>query len=546
MGKNKNSYSVKAYIKNGELHIDGIEVSHPSKVNKNYRIYPNAKQKVSTFTKPYNKPVLAFHDSWKIIGYVLSASYRRKSHIDPELDAIVTNIVITDDKAIENFKRKLYRTFSVGMERQEAKCSICGKNIDDCEHEPGEYYDGKLCYTKAYIGDYLELSAVAVPADEMAFIPIETLANLSDDKISLDTLKNIEEDDIIHDMININYADVDEGIIDENVSIKIQDEYENKENGGNNMPKLEDLIDQVTSLGIGKDFLDVFLADFSEENKLELLQQLSEMLTKYDNDPDFFENYSWDNGIDMQLFESGALDDNDEDEEDKQVAPAGSKARNKMKTTFCGPNKTFPIPDCKHAATALAMLRWPKVAAKYKGQISKIRACIYRVGKKLGCPFTKTKSNANSESEPINDANTPKDKDFYEILIDYGKKVKEVEDLEDEYKKVKEMYDAAASENKKLRSIIDNIFDDIDSDKKNADEIASAIENLEVEKLQNIFDSLIAGGVDESDMDDNSDEHEDGPDDTEVYNKDEGKKYDPNSNEVSALLTSILEQKAKE
>jgi hypothetical protein len=66
--------------------------------------------------------------------------------------------------------------------------------------------------------------------------------------------------------------------------------------------------------------------------------------------------------------------------EDKTLT---AEQRKKMKSNvFCGPNRSFPVNDCKHYSTAKAFLD------RYKGpgDKSKIRACIERRGKALKCP----------------------------------------------------------------------------------------------------------------------------------------------------------------
>jgi len=61
-----------------------------------------------------------------------------------------------------------------------------------------------------------------------------------------------------------------------------------------------------------------------------------------------------------------------------------TKDRKKLKkSTFCGPNRSFPVNDCKHAATAKAYLGRSKFSAATK---KKIAACINRRAKALGCP----------------------------------------------------------------------------------------------------------------------------------------------------------------
>ena len=64
-----------------------------------------------------------------------------------------------------------------------------------------------------------------------------------------------------------------------------------------------------------------------------------------------------------------------------------TKDRKKLnKSTFCGQNRSFPVPDCKHVATAKAFLSRSKFSSSTK---KKIAACINRKAKQLGCNTTK-------------------------------------------------------------------------------------------------------------------------------------------------------------
>lgn len=71
--------------------------------------------------------------------------------------------------------------------------------------------------------------------------------------------------------------------------------------------------------------------------------------------------------------------------------PLTTKQRKKMKSgTFCGPDRSFPVPDCKHVAAAKAFLGRSKFSASTK---KKIAACINRKAKQLGCtPGKKAKA----------------------------------------------------------------------------------------------------------------------------------------------------------
>jgi len=64
-----------------------------------------------------------------------------------------------------------------------------------------------------------------------------------------------------------------------------------------------------------------------------------------------------------------------------------TKDRKKLKSgTFCGPGRSFPVPDCKHVGVAKAYLARSKFSAETK---KKIAACINRKAKALGCTVSK-------------------------------------------------------------------------------------------------------------------------------------------------------------
>lgn len=64
-----------------------------------------------------------------------------------------------------------------------------------------------------------------------------------------------------------------------------------------------------------------------------------------------------------------------------------TKDRKKLKkSTFCGPDRSFPVNDCKHVAVAKTYLGRSKFSAATK---KKIAACINRKAKQLGCNVSK-------------------------------------------------------------------------------------------------------------------------------------------------------------
>jgi hypothetical protein len=74
-----------------------------------------------------------------------------------------------------------------------------------------------------------------------------------------------------------------------------------------------------------------------------------------------------------------------------------TKDRKKLKSgTFCGPNRSFPVPDCKHVGVAKAYLGRSNFSAATK---KKIAACINSKAKALGCTPGK-KAKADVEEYP--------------------------------------------------------------------------------------------------------------------------------------------------
>lgn len=72
------------------------------------------------------------------------------------------------------------------------------------------------------------------------------------------------------------------------------------------------------------------------------------------------------------------------------AAPLTTEQRKKLKkSTFCGPNRSFPINDCSHYTAGLRLLNRSKFSDSTK---AKIKSCIIAKGKKMGCGGAKEKS----------------------------------------------------------------------------------------------------------------------------------------------------------
>lgn len=70
---------------------------------------------------------------------------------------------------IEEIEAGIKKEVSVGCSVRRAVCSVCGAESGSCEHIPGKFYDGKLCYRELCgAEDAYEWSFVAVPAQRNA------------------------------------------------------------------------------------------------------------------------------------------------------------------------------------------------------------------------------------------------------------------------------------------------------------------------------------------------------------------------------------------
>ena len=73
-----------------------------------------------------------------------------------------------------------------------------------------------------------------------------------------------------------------------------------------------------------------------------------------------------------------------------------TEQRKKMKsTTFCGPGRSFPVPNCKYVGIARAFLGRSKFSSSTKKKIS---ACISRKEKELKCKIAEKKAKSSYDT----------------------------------------------------------------------------------------------------------------------------------------------------
>ena len=149
--------------------IEGIH----SVVTRNFTYYsPDClKRSVSSWTNPYEKPVIMHHNQKDgvQIGRIKSVEYLEKSRAG--VPGLLFTCNVGDEEGIKGIKNGTLSTVSIGATVYEARCSICNQNIavdGPCEHDRGRYYDEKLCYWSMEDIEPKELSYVIVPSDRYA------------------------------------------------------------------------------------------------------------------------------------------------------------------------------------------------------------------------------------------------------------------------------------------------------------------------------------------------------------------------------------------
>lgn len=139
---------------------------------KNFTFYTEEglKAGLSSWTHPYNKPVLTHHNAHRgePIGRILNAEFSEKTLSGKP--GLIFTVEITDQDAIEKVLDGRYQTVSIGASTDKVTCNICGKDRTEewCEHWPGKKYDEQTCHF--IIGPTFgrEVSYVNTPSDENA------------------------------------------------------------------------------------------------------------------------------------------------------------------------------------------------------------------------------------------------------------------------------------------------------------------------------------------------------------------------------------------
>ncbi len=333
---------------------------------------------------------------------------------------------ITDSVAIQKLLDGRYLTGSVGASTNSASCSVCRQDwteLGQCEHKPGGIYDGAKCFIIAGDLRYSEYSFVNKPADRHSRV-LELNYNGIQDSIQLEN----EYEGRVYE-VQLQFPQYDSITTKEEEGMKT----EPKENKGGEV-ELQDSATEETqvdataaaeSTETSSEVADATSADatagtesaeagaeggketpVNDNTEEETVESL--MIKVLDEE----EGFEFTDEVEEKLYALlwdevlAAVNDGDLIIEAAVLKDAklSTASRKKLpKSSFCGPNRSFPVHDCAHVTAARRLIGRAKVSDSAK---STILACVSRKSKAMGCGGTASTKDAVQEVTNIqNDLN---------------------------------------------------------------------------------------------------------------------------------------------
>jgi hypothetical protein len=427
--------------------------SHAGLINRNFSMYSPAgvKDSCHTWVWPIPKPIQIHHDEHADpIGRVIGARYTPygggEGHSDSAVAAafklfdeasspsdvvkatrlleetgalaqdgwkgvgeLILEGIITDSSAIEKTLDGRYLGVSITQYPEEAFCNVCGRDYKKdgpCGHR-GEVDEesGRVGYLVVGKTRYTELSFVNAPADDHAMVvnagPVELSppVHASESKTSVsDSIRTISFQlvDSVNEVNSMSDGKVEDSVETGDETQHLAQTPDEAEAGNPNLAdKAEAPVEQ-------DELQEVLVPEVTVEEALTVLFEDSENLTE-----------------DLVEIINEALEDEVKSEEENKESDAvltTKKRKSLPSSTFCGPGRSFPVPDCKHVTAARRLI------GRYKGpgDRQRILSCVARKAKALGC-----KSAQKSEEETQRDSFQPledmTDERLQQALLDVEK-----------------------------------------------------------------------------------------------------------------------------
>ena len=455
-----------------------LEVSGPATFSDkltNGRIYPKKEvlKGANTWLEPYNRPVLKHHASGlnpfapaddpvgRVTGYKF-VSFNDFQGKDCFIDGVIKphptgsgalhlTAEITDKDTIEKILDKRLLTTSVGFGVGGMKCSICDHEWilnGPCEHKPGQIYGitlntsdkkskkvNKLAYLEVSDIKYFEWSFVNVPAAEGA--SITSVKQINDALEGVDnTIPRLSSEHLLFDSLTIGNNSF--SILEPSMKEVIEISSTGKED--------KNVECKACSIGDGSCSTD----SDSEEDEEDALYSDEEVAyanvlkSLVDTDLLDYDLLEKEDGLTKEDVEKiiNILED----------AKLTTRQRKSLKKSqFCHPSaRAFPAHDCPHVRAGFRLLNRAKVSESTK---AKIRACLNRKNKALGCGVNSKMSQKkdelqNQEQEVLQDK-------VEEKVLDSEKETDSLAEVEALKTKVSELEKALNDANDKIKALVE-------------------------------------------------------------------------------------------
>jgi hypothetical protein len=343
---------------------------------------------------PIKKQLASMRNLWKA-GVLNRDDWRGLGYIELLAE-------ISDGKTIEQIKDGRFDAVSTSFRSPgNAFCSICAQNLAKdgyCEHEMGEMYEddtehGHKLPAIVIPGKhiYKETSFIVFDADPLTSVEIVDTDNIENNKTY--NLTKEDTEDLSSDKVFFEFTDsVKEGTMKlTSAEQKVFDAVKALRKDMEDSKVIEFTKTIVGSMKDGK------LPDQEEaelEDSVAIQYALEDLETK---DEEIDGDKTCDDMREelKEMQKEGLIS-----EEEFKAADAKLTTEQRKRlggSTFCGPKRSFPVPDCAHVTAARRLI------GRYKGPGSKssILACVSRKAKALGCKGAKdSEPNTSNDSVP--------------------------------------------------------------------------------------------------------------------------------------------------
>lgn len=417
---------------------------------------------------------------------------------------------IPDREAAQKIIDGRYNTVSISVGSNAAYCTSCSTNLvqdGGCEHMRGEIVDGHRTLIVLDELRYAHVAVVNEPADVLA-ANFELVNSITNDCLELESSSNYLSSDhlevaakcfMFYNLNDIRPLDTDKDInlvqlgdaiggitsamgkkdktketkVEDQADLETQDDVTpeeptvQEEDSGNEPNNQEDNTDDNSADSTEETDNEVETVTFSTllKDKLELSDGELEYVDSFFEGQELAEDKSEEYLKDFKEFYDSMIDYNELVAEDGYKFFAEILGEDKLsdealkklpKSDFCGPNRTIPVPDCKHLDAARELVRRAKVSSVTKSRLVKF---MDRKAKVLDCPSCIDTTNKTCDNTTVIQDFSKLELTDLKVWFDKFKEELEARKLFDTYTGLKDLRDQIEI----LDSQLESAYEELDS-----------------------------------------------------------------------------------